>query len=290
MKAIVFGASGTVGKYLASHLRSMGGTVAGTFSARKVEGLVSFKLEDGDFGRLSFARESWDYGIICSAISSIDECKRDVARSRAVNVVGTLRLVGQLVGLGIRPVFLSSDYVFSGEKGGYIEDDPVDPLTVYGEQKVEVENGVRASCGAGLIVRLSKVVTADPADMTMFSEWHKAIRAGRPVRCANDQFFCPTCIEDVVAGIRVLMEKRAAGVYHLCQPKRYDRASLLREFCAAADLQCPPIELCRSDALGFLDRRSRDTSMSPARFVAATGQGFTPMADCSRRFVENATR
>ena len=36
-------------------------------------------------------------------------------------------------------LFLSSEQVFDGSKGWYVETDPVNPLNVYGETKAEAE-------------------------------------------------------------------------------------------------------------------------------------------------------
>ena len=286
MRAIVFGATGNVGRHLFVHLRTKGWTVIGTYAQCQTEGLVRFRIEEEDFTQFPVAGSRWDYGIICSAISGIDLCRRDVVRSRAVNVVGTLRLVQWLINAGICPVFLSSDYVFGGDKGGYREADTVDPVTLYGQQKVEVETKLERYHAKTLIVRLSKVVTSDPTDSTLFSEWYRTIRAGKPVVCASDQFFCPTFVEDVVNGLRVLMEMRAEGLYHVCQPKRYDRVTLLEEFCRNTGMRCPAVELRQSAAFGFLDQRGRDTSMSPDKFLKATGFQFTSMGACSRYFME----
>lgn len=286
VKAIVFGASGQVGSALLAHLRLNGHTVVGTYATHASAGLLPFRMEVNRLSDLRFTTAMYDVGVICSALSNIDACKRDEFRSRSINVTATLALIADLRQSHIRPVFLSSDYVFSGAKGGYVEEDPVDPVTVYGKHKAEVEAVLLERVPEALIVRLSKVMTANPDDKTLLSDWYRAIRNRTTIRCASDQFFCPTYIEDVSNGLRLLLEHGASGVYHLCQPQRYDRASLLAEFSEFIGVRPSSVESIASERLGFLDCRSKDTSMSPAKFIALTGYRFTAMTTCFKQFAE----
>lgn len=287
MKGIVFGATGNIGRPLLADLSARGWTVMGTCTQEGHAGLFPFKVQTDDLSCIPTGNESWDYGIIACAISRIDACKQDPIGSRSVNVDGTIRLAKQLIERGICPVFLSSDYVFSGEKGGYVEEDPVDPVTTYGRQKAEVECWLQAHMKHALIVRLSKVLSVDAADQTLLAEWYRAITESRVIRCASDQWLCPTYVGDVVDGLRLLMESRISGIYHVCQPERYDRATLLKLFCNVLGINCPGIELLPSAAFGFSDRRSKDTSMSPVKFQRATGYSFTSMEACCRHFQNN---
>ncbi len=57
---------------------------------------------------------------------------------------------------GLRLVHLSVDLVFSGERdGGYVEDDPIDPVTVYGKTMVVGEQVVLEADPAACILRIS---------------------------------------------------------------------------------------------------------------------------------------
>jgi len=243
-------------------------------------------LEKDRLSALPLRSWTWTHGLLCAGITGIDACKRDPAASRAVNVEGTIRVIDELVALGVRPVFFSSDYVFSGNKGGYVEEDRVDPITAYGRQKVEVESHLGEACAAALVIRLSKVFGVDASAEGMLAEWWRALERGETIRCAGDQWFCPTFVADVVNGVVRLLQKGAAGVYHLCQPERYTREQLLRGFAKHAGIDGYTLDVRRTEDFGFLDCRGRDVSMSPDKFVRETGCRFTPMRDCFRMFLE----
>ena len=73
--------------------------------------------------------------LILVAVTKIDTCEEEKAMTRRVNVDGTLELIRQLVNEGIKPVFFSSDYVFDGDTGGYLDESPLNPINEYGHQK-----------------------------------------------------------------------------------------------------------------------------------------------------------
>ena len=71
---------------------------------------------------------------------------------------GTLELARQLAGEGVVPVFFSTDQVFDGRDGRYVDEAPANPLNEYGAQKAEVERRLPEVCGGRcLVVRLGKV-------------------------------------------------------------------------------------------------------------------------------------
>jgi len=280
MKAIVFGGSGLIGSALVSDFERRGWETFATSTTGSGGRMIPFRLERDRFSATPQLPTECDVAVICAGLADIDTCKRDQGYSRSVNVTGTACLVKELCERGVRPVFCSTDYVYSGEKGDYTEEDPTDPITVYGAQKVQIEELVQRECPDGLVVRLSKVFTADPGDRTLLSDWHRTIRSGRTIVCASDQVFCPTFLPDVVAGLVSLAEKRVSGLCHLCQPVKYSRASLLEEFAAHLGIQDYEVDIRPTEELGFLDRRGRDVSLVSRRFVAETGYSFTPMAEC----------
>ena len=66
--------------------------------------------------------------------TALKACELNPELARRINVNGVRNLLAQTVPRGIRLVHLSVDLVFSGDRGGgYVEDDPPDPVTVYGK-------------------------------------------------------------------------------------------------------------------------------------------------------------
>lgn len=66
-------------------------------------------------------------------------CESDIKKALDVNVVGTTNIVKACLNLDCKLVYISSEYVFSGDKGNYTIDDRLDPINVYGKTKAAAE-------------------------------------------------------------------------------------------------------------------------------------------------------
>jgi dTDP-4-dehydrorhamnose reductase len=89
-----------------------------------------------------------------AAFTDVDGAERDPDRARAVNVQGTTFVARAAQALRARLIYVSTDYVFDGEKTTpYIEDDKPRPLNQYGLSKYEGEQAALTLCGNTLIVR-----------------------------------------------------------------------------------------------------------------------------------------
>lgn len=147
-----------------------------------------------------------------AAWTRVDAAESDPEAVRAVNVEGT-RAVADAVGkIGALMVYLSTDYVFSGEQSApYREDDETRPGSVYGQTKLQGEAAVGV-LGHHLIVRTSWV----------FGEGVNFVRsilgaapAGEELSVVADQRGRPTYAADLARGLLRLIEARARGTYHL---------------------------------------------------------------------------
>ncbi|HWQ09066.1 MAG TPA: sugar nucleotide-binding protein, partial [Holophaga sp.] len=88
--------------------------------------------------------------------------------------------------------------------------------SVYGVQKIAVEQGLEQDCPDALIVRLSKVYGLAKGDGTLFDEMASRLLGDRDVDPPFDQIFNPTFVDDVVQGILALLAAGARGIVHLC--------------------------------------------------------------------------
>lgn len=79
-------------------------------------------------------------------------CAEDLQRCQRVNVEGTQNVMEVCRAQNIRMVFISTNYVFDGERGNYKEDDPVNPLSEYAKSKVAAESLV-GSYPNSLVIR-----------------------------------------------------------------------------------------------------------------------------------------
>lgn len=209
--------------------------------------------------------------IHCAAISRNPVCDADPALARRVNTEATRLLA--LESAPARFIFISTDLVFDGRKGNYAEEDPVGPLSVYAESKVEAERAlvghpdylaIRTSLNAG-----GPGCPHKSFDQDLIAAW----RAGRPTHLFTDEYRCPIPAVETARAILKLLELGVRGTVHLAGPERLSRfeigEALARKHSELKPRVTPGL---RKDHAG--PERPADTSLNCAK--AAQWLGHTP--------------
>lgn len=151
-------------------------------------------------------------------------CETDPKLAHRTNV-GVTQQLAELAA-DVPFVFFSSDLVFDGKKGAYIEEDPPNPLSTYGETKALAEQAVRRH-PKHLIVRISLTGGTSPAGDRGFNEEMKnAWRAGKSLNLFTDEYRCPSAAPVIARAVWDLVAKEARGTLHLCFPERLSRYEL----------------------------------------------------------------
>ncbi len=286
-RTLIVGATGFLGRHLLAGYRKLDPETPRT-ARRPQTGLFPLDLESPILEAIPLdeVREA----IIAAAMPRIDDCERDPAGTRRVNVEGTLALAASLQDRGILPVFLSSDYVFAGsEIAGYVDGAETDARTEYGRQKAEVERALTDSGRPHRILRLSKVFGLARGDGTLLDEMAGKLASGGIISAATDQIFCPAWVEDVVQAVIAVQQAKLEGIVNLVPQEawsRYDLAVAVAKAIGAPDSQVRPISL---DDLPGTVRRPKCTRLRPDRLEREIGFRFTPIRECIRKLAQEFT-
>ncbi|MEK6617697.1 MAG: sugar nucleotide-binding protein, partial [Nitrospirota bacterium] len=110
-------------------------------------------------------------------------------------------------------IYLSSDYVFDGQKGSpYRETAKPNPLNVYGQSKLEGERRALACCPNTLVVRTSWLYSAHGKN---FVTTIMQLAVEQPeIRVVADQRGCPTHAGDLAAALARVLDTDLRGVVH----------------------------------------------------------------------------
>lgn len=168
-----------------------------------------------------FRKERPQLLIHCAAIAQFPVCQSNPELAQRVNVGVTRQLLR--IAADIPFIFLSTDLVFDGEKGNYVEGDSLNPLSIYGRTKAEAEDQVREhECHT--VLRLSLTGGHSQKKNRGFNEEMKnAWRAGTELNLFVDEFRCPSSAEVIARAIWEVAAKRARGTFHLCGRERLSR-------------------------------------------------------------------
>jgi dTDP-4-dehydrorhamnose reductase len=93
--------------------------------------------------RNNIAISNCDTVLHCAALTNVKEIENDPEESWLVNVYGTINVLRACAELNKKLIFISTDYVFDGEKGNYNINDPINPLSNYAKSKASAELLVR---------------------------------------------------------------------------------------------------------------------------------------------------
>jgi dTDP-4-dehydrorhamnose reductase len=287
---LILGASGFIGQRLAQRLGAS--RVLSTYCAKPVPGGAHFDARSDTLESLGRPLATIQHGIILFAMTQIDACAREPAKAASLNIGAAQSVIDQLVERDIVPVFASTDVVFDGRRGDYREDDLPGPILTYGRQKLEIERYLQAHAPRHLILRLPKIIGERPGGGGVFDDWLRAIDAGEPIYCAEDQIFSPIAVEDAVTAMITLIEAGASGTYHVGGARAWDRASLFDAFADALrkhrEIAVTMRRCSIRDFPQFAEERPLNVSMSSEKLRREIGFAARGMTEVCAAFAEAA--
>lgn len=152
MQAVIFGASGLLGRSVARAFDGM--TVVGTSFSRSAPGLLRVDATSADDIERLLRREQPDVIVNCVGERRPAVWADTPARARDSNVEAARLIAEGASRFGARLVHISSDYVFDGRAAPYRPESPPNPLNAYGRWKLLAEQAVRDACPSAAILRL----------------------------------------------------------------------------------------------------------------------------------------
>lgn len=174
-------------------------------------------LLDKDKFTSVIARYQPDVIINTAAMTNVDACEHDPEGCRQLNVEVVKTLASLSEKQGIHLIHLSTDFIFDGEDGPYKEDDKPNPLSLYGQSKLDSELVLQNSSCKWAILR-TIIVYGVVADMSRSNIvlWAKsALEKGDPLKIVNDQWRMPTLAEDLAEACLLTATKGARGIFHI---------------------------------------------------------------------------
>ncbi len=182
------------------------------------DGYTYEELDVLDWDRLNELVDIYqpDSIIHTAAMTNVDACEAERAQCYALNVQSVKNLVDICEKRDIQLIHLSTDFIFDGEDGPYTEDAEPNPLSYYGETKLESELVLKNSSCRWAILR-TIIVYGIVNDMSRSNIilWAKgALEKGEPIHVVNDQWRMPTLAEDLAACCLLAVKKNASGVFN----------------------------------------------------------------------------
>jgi dTDP-4-dehydrorhamnose reductase len=305
-RILIIGASGQVGSALVQEYRRHNYLVYGTHNSHPFPGehTVRFNLEEAA-AEPSFAEELIDMMhpsiiVICSAFTWVDGAEDAKDRVHAVNVAGPAAVAMAAKRIGAKLVVFGTDYIWDGKSGPYNEDDPPNPVNVYGKSKVDMEQRLLGIDAASLILRTTVVYGPERQGKNFIYQLCKKLGSSQSMDVITDQISTPTYNRDLAVLTRMLVDAGACGVFNACGEEVLDRHSFATIAAKELGMDAALIRPCLTSknpkatrplnagmhmgkALAFLEGRFKPKTVKEAiaDWCANPGDGNAPL-DISR--------
>ncbi|MEA1927808.1 MAG: SDR family oxidoreductase [Candidatus Auribacterota bacterium] len=229
MTILITGASGFLGWNLFQYLKDTA-RVIGTYGRHRPQD------DGGEFLHLDI-RETEEVNRVCRTISpdiiihtaamtSPGECMKNQGLAREINVTGTEHIARAADRAKARLISISTDRVFSGEKGNYKETDPPGPRGHYGKTKLSGEEIVKNFVSDYIIFRLPLMYgPPSPFHSSFLGFMLDGFVNHSKLELFQDQFRTPLYVEDAGWGIKLILARpELTGLYHLGGSEKINRS------------------------------------------------------------------
>ena len=265
MKVLVTGYNGQLGWDVIRLLEQRG------VPCRGVD-IEDFDLTDGAAVRAYVEDYQPDVIVHCAAYTAVDKAESQPEVCAAVNGDGTMNMVRAALAVGAKLVYISTDYVFSGEGDEpWTEESPYNPRNVYGLSKLQGEMAVRAMMKRYFLLRTSWVFGLHGRNFV-----RTMIQLGRErpeVRVVDDQIGAPTYTADLARVICDLIPTEKYGIYHVCNEGAMSWAKFAAMIMDKKGLRCRVIPVT-TEEYPTPARRPHNSRMSMEKLKQS---GIAPM-------------
>jgi dTDP-4-dehydrorhamnose reductase len=218
MKILITGANGQLATSLIAHLAPLGSVVALTRQ--------DFDLCHWEECFATLNKLQPDLIVNAAAYTAVDRAENERDLAFQINAIAPTRLAQYCHNNHCALIHYSTDYVFNGQKNTpYLEQDPTEPINIYGQSKRQGEIGILESNCAALIFRTSWVYSL--VGHNFLKTMLKLGMERDELRIIDDQRGSPTSTESIARATALILSKKPThlpivdylaqyrGIYHM---------------------------------------------------------------------------
>ncbi len=265
MKLLITGASGLLGAKLCQlAVERRHETYASYGQHKPLYGIpLELNILDSKAQQQAFDKIEPDAVVHAAALTDVDKCEMGKKLAWKTNVEATENLAQLCKERDVFLVYVSTDYVFDGQKGMYKETDSPAPINYYGLTKLKGEEAVQ-NLDNHCITRGSVIYGSTPAiGKTNFALWLlDKLGKKENVNIVTDQWNSPTLNLSMAEMILETVEKRIVGTFHLAGATRLSRYEFAKQIAEVFNLDPTYITPIRSYQLKWVAKRPRDSSLN----------------------------
>lgn len=157
-----------------------------------------------------------DFIINAAAFTNVDlsETERETAWKVNVKAVEYMAEAARIIDAHI--IHFSTDYIFDGRNGPYLETAMPNPLGYYGRTKLASENVLKLYAVKHTIIRTNVLYGPAKFGRPDFVKWVvNSLKENKTIKIVTDQINNPTYIDDLVQAVDKIIESKREGIYNI---------------------------------------------------------------------------
>lgn len=278
MKVLVTGVKGQLGYDVVRELQKRGHEAVGV-------DIDEMDITDAVAVERVMTEVQPDAVIHCSAYTAVDRAEEDIEICRRVNVDGTENIAKICKKLNCKMLYLSTDYIFSGDgERPWEPDDEASPLNAYGQSKYDGELVLKKYVEKYFIVRISWVfgINGNNFIKTM-------LRLGREngaVKVVDDQIGSPTYTYDLARLLVDMIQSDRYGAYHATNEGICSWYEFAKEIFRAAGMDNVSVTPVKSGEFPVKAKRPKNSRMSKEKLVTNGFSLLPAWQDAVARYIK----
>ena len=267
MKFLVTGSAGLVGRQVIKDLLQSYTQVYSCYNNSKPEDGIATPLDLTSSDDIIKVVDSTrpDVIIHLAAMTNVDLCETQKDLATKINAKATAVIAEQAKKLGAFLVYVSTDYVFDGEKGMKTESDTPNPIGYYGKSKLEGEIAVYDLASNRCIVRTSTPFGIHPTRKSFPLFVAENLQAKKVISAITDQYTSPTYVPNLSRMIIEISSKKIQGIFHLAGATRISRYDMAMMVAEKLGLDKNLLKSTKLEEMNWTAKRPRDSSLDVSK-------------------------
>ncbi len=203
----------------------------------------------------------------CAAMANVDACEVEPQLAEAINA----RMPGELAKAchqtSVRLIHISTDAVFDGLRGKYVETDSPNPQNVYARTKLEGECAVSSACAEALIARVNFYGWSLHGTRSLAEHFYYNLADNQKLKGFTDVFFSPLYVKELAEILMQMADRELAGMYHVVSPDAWSKYDFGIAIAERFGFQPELIRPISWKEAGLVAHRSPNLTLLPGKLI-----------------------
>jgi dTDP-4-dehydrorhamnose reductase len=274
LKLLITGASGLLGSRLAELAIRENHEVYSAYSQHQPTYGTPIQLDISDKNHVekAFKKIEPEAVVHTAALTDVDKCELEKELAWKINVEGTNHIATASACMNSHLTYVSTDYVFDGEKGCYREENQANPISHYGYTKLKGEEIIKEHATKWCITRPS-VLYGWLSHKQNFATWLiNNLNQKKEVKILKDQYISPTLNTNLAEMLLEIAERNMTGTLHTAGATRVSRHEFALKLAEVFNLNIDLVKPAKMNEMPWRAKRPRDSSLNVSKALTLLNQ------------------